>query len=66
MLEAGLFADDQSAGSHVQRRLKQGLYPAQQYLRLTQVFKGLTSVRVRPDLEQHKSSVAGFLDWQRS
>ena len=52
MLEAGLFADDQSAGSHVQRRLKQGRYLGQQGLRLR--FKGYTSVRVLPDLEHHK------------
>jgi len=63
MLETGLF--DQSTGSDVERRFKQALYLIQQCLRLTQIFKGLTSVRVLPDLEQHKkSSVAGFLDWQ--
>ena len=52
MLEAGLF--DQGAGSHVERRLKQALYLVQQCLCLTQIFKGLTSVRVHPGLEQHK------------
>jgi hypothetical protein len=52
MLETGLF--DQSTGSDVERRFKQALYLIQQCLRLTQIFKGLTSVRVLPDLEQHK------------
>jgi hypothetical protein len=57
MLETGLF--DQSTGSDVERRFKQALYLIQQCLRLTQIFKGLTSVRVC----QISSSTKKFGRW---
>jgi hypothetical protein len=49
ILEAGLF--DQRAGSLVERHLKQAVYPIQQTLYLSLVFKILTGGGVRPDLE---------------
>ena len=45
---------DQGAGSHVQRRLRQALYPSQQSRYLRQIFKSLAGGGVVPDLEQHK------------
>jgi hypothetical protein len=44
---------DQRAGSLVERHLKQAVYPIQQTLCLSLVFKILTGGGVRPDLE-HK------------